>query len=71
MSEEEWTYSSKTEARNKAFVEETVGEKSNGRDSVNYGENIVELERSFPWFVVRLYKTKSLLRSHPIFCLKP
>jgi len=48
------TYSAETQARHVALVEETIGQKSNSRDGVDYGKNIVELERTVSWSMVRL-----------------
>ena len=48
------TYSTKTKTRNKAFVEEAIGEESNSWASVDNGENIVELEWSFSWSMMGL-----------------
>lgn len=47
-------YSAEAETRNKAFMEEAVRKKSYGGHSVDNGENIVQFERSFSWFMVRL-----------------
>ena len=46
--------SAEAETRNKAFMEEAVRKKSYGGHSVDNGENIVQFERSFSWFMVRL-----------------
>jgi hypothetical protein len=48
------TYSAETQARHVALVEETIGQESNSRDGVDYGKNIVELERTVSWSMVRL-----------------
>jgi hypothetical protein len=48
------TYSTKTQARNKAFVKEAIGEESNSWASVDNGKNIVELEWTFSWSMMGL-----------------
>lgn len=47
-------YSAEAETRDEAFMEEAVREKSYGGHGVDNGEDIVQFERSFSWFMVRL-----------------
>lgn len=59
------TYSTKTKSRNKAFVEETIGEERYGWDCVDYGKNIVELEWAISGTVVGLqFKTMLTVENH-------
>lgn len=47
-------YSAEAEAGNEAFMEETIVEEGYCWNSIYYGENIIQLKRSFSWFVVWL-----------------
>lgn len=50
--EREMIYGAKAETRNESFIEETIREETNRRNSVYNCKHIVQLKGAFSWFVM-------------------